>query len=385
MKIPQDVVVQADPSGNWVFCNIFSREALAVSSDVFGVLSSVQKKNFKEVQKQYSGVRFLVWEIGHFPNTKGLLADPTPWIRDSSAWPTALSVGIDELISLLEKNHLLISDEKQYRKLFGRKMSLLDTEHFGNFHEQLGQKLILEERKDPAEWWVHQKFSRDYRELNETLYKAVQGYFLDRFFKKKFTKKQTVVDLGCGTGFYAKKMAKYAGTVIGVDPSEKYINIAKKGASQNAQFKVAAVGDSGSLDFIPTGSVDAVFMSDALLFYFVSPDPRFNPNIQTLFAEVKRILKPGGRFYSLEPHGIFWLRPWLGEEDRPFTILTEYCEKQFKVTPNMSELLRAYLKAGFVLKDLHELAPDPSYAKKDKRAYAFAKEFPLWWFFELGV
>ena len=385
MKIPQDVIAQLDPSGNWILCNIFSREALAVSPDALSALSLAQQKGLNSLQKKYADARFTVWEIGYFPNTKGLLADPTPWIRDFKKWPAARSVDIDGLVVLLEKNHILLRDEKRYRKQFGRKTSLLDTEHFGNFHEQLGHELILHERQDPAEWWVRQKFSRDYRVLNETLYRAIQGYFLDRFFRKKFTKKHTVVDLGCGTGFYAKNMAKYAGTVIGVDPSEKYIGIAKKKAPNNVQFKVAAVGEHCALDFIPAESVDAVFMSDALLFYFVSPDPRFNPDIKVLFNEIRRILKPDGTFFSLEPHGIFWLRPWLGEEDRPFTILTEYVHKNFKVTPNASEVIKTYLDAGFALKEMQELIPDPSYAKKDKRGYAFAKEFPLWWLFELGV
>jgi len=385
MKIPQDVIAQLDISGNWILCNVFSRDVVAVSAEVLGVLSFLQDSTAEKTEKKFHDAHFDIWDIAIFPNKKGLLADPTPWIRDSKKWPKVLSLTTSALISILEEKHIIVQNEKEYRKKIGRKTSLLDTHHFGNFHEQLGQKLFIEERVDPADWWVAQKFTADYRALNETLYKAIQGNFLDRFFKKTFTKKQTIVDLGCGTGFYATQMAKYAGTVIGVDPSEKYIRIAKKHAPKNLQLQVAPVGTRGSLDWIPAGSVDAVFMSDALLFYFVSPDPRFHPDIQMLFDEVKRVLKPGGRFFSLEPHGIFWLRPWLGEVDRPFTILTEYCSKNFKVTPDTSEIIKAYLKAGFVLKDMQELVPNLSYARKDARAYSFAKEFPLWWFFELGV
>ena len=124
-------------------------------------------------------------------------------------------------------------------------------------------------------------------------------------------------------------------------------------------------------------------MSDALLFYFVPPDPKQKPFLDALFSGIKKILKPGGRFFSMEPHGVFWLRPWLGEEKRPFTVLTEYRNKRFNVTPNYNELINAYLKGGFKLIDFKELYANPGFAKTDSRAACFANEFPLWWFFEL--
>ena len=85
----------------------------------------------------------------------------------------------------------------------------------------------------------------------------------------------------------------------------------------------------------------------------------------------------------MEPHYIFWLSPWLGNPDRPFTILTEYNNKKFGVTPNISKLIQEYSKGGFAVYWMDELVPDKSFEKIDYRAYNFAKEFPLWHIFEL--
>ena len=68
-------------------------------------------------------------------------------------------------------------------------------------------------------------------------------------------------------------------------------------------------------------------MSDALLFYFVPPNPKQKYEIQNLLTSIKRVLKKNGRLFSLEPHGIFFLKSWLGEINNPFTIITEYNKK----------------------------------------------------------
>ena len=88
-----------------------------------------------------------------------------------------------------------------------------------------------------------------------------------------------------------------------------------------------------------------MFRSDALLFYFVPVDTEQVISINFLLADVRRILKPKGRFISVEPHYIFWLLPWLGEVDRPFTILTEYLNKTFGVTATLSQLSKNITKA----------------------------------------
>lgn len=382
-RMPQDIIVQWDGSGRWILYNVFTRDTVAVTIDTLRLLEAVSGgASEDEINRRFSNVLFSTWEIGTFSNADGLLADPTGRIRNDTAWPPAEQWGVSEMTKRLEDRHFLIRDDAEYEKLFESKTSLLDSRHLGNFHEQLGRHLLIGKRTDPVDWWVAQKFTPDCQGLRETLYKTIQGEFLDSLFRDRFRAHHSIVDLGCGTGYYTKRMGKTGASVLGIDPCEKYIRIAEKEPVEKVVFRVSEIGIPGSLDWIPSDSADFVFMSDALLFYFVSPNPAHRQDAAVLFSDIGRILKPGGRFFSIEPHGVFWLSPWLGEEGRPFTVMTEYRHKKFGVTPNYAEILNAFLKAGFVVRNMEELYRARELAQ-DRRASLFSREYPLWWFFEL--
>ena len=72
----------------------------------------------------------------------------------------------------------------------------------------------------------------------------------------------------------------------------------------------------------------------------------------------------------------------MGEIKRPFTIMTEYNNKNFRIVPNISEILQAFINGKFILRDFKELYVNEKF-QNEKREINFAKEFPLWWFFEL--
>jgi len=292
-------------------------------------------------------------------------------------------VRITELIKSFRKHFLLIEDEDEYLKYFGPKKTLLDYEHSGNFHQQLGQHLLLEKREPPEAWWVRQKFSDDHRNIRQNLYKAVQEHSMRAFFSRRFKPGDRVLDIGCGTGFYANLIAETGATVLGIDPNENYIKLARNNAKNGASFELCEIGKPGAMDKIPDNSADYIFISDALLFYFVPFDPRYKGDIDRLFEDIGRILRPSGIFINVEPNYIFWLLPWLGEVDRPFTIMTEYSKKVYGVTPTISQLIQAYSKGKFLVASMEELYPDPSFALIDARAYNFGKQFPLWQLFEL--
>ena len=81
---------------------------------------------------------------------------------------------------------------------------------------------------------------------------------------------------------------------------------------------------------------------------------------------------------------MFWLTPWLGDADRPFTVLSEYRDPRFRVTETISGLIQAFCKGGFAVTWMEELVPDPNFERTDPRAYHFARQFPLWHLFELS-
>lgn len=103
------------------------------------------------------------------------------------------------------------------------------------------------------------------------------------------TKGETVLDLGCGAGvdcFLAANRVGPEGRVIGVDMTEEMIQRARwnaeAGGYENVEFRV---GDIENLP-VEDESVDVV-LSNCVL--------NLVPDKDRAFAEIARVLKPGGR------------------------------------------------------------------------------------------
>ncbi|MEO9522447.1 MULTISPECIES: malonyl-ACP O-methyltransferase BioC [Marinobacter] len=92
-----------------------------------------------------------------------------------------------------------------------------------------------------------------------------------------------ILDLGCGTGWFTRKIAQtWPCQVTGVDLSPGMIKQASEWSEQGIELMVA---DAESLPF-PSNSFDVVFSN---LMVQWCDDPR------TVFAECRRVLRPGGR------------------------------------------------------------------------------------------
>jgi SAM-dependent methyltransferase len=380
--IPKDVVLLPETSAEypdrWVAMNVFARTSLGISGEVLAILGKLAADPSAGGEGP-----FTCWDIERFSNEDGLLADPSRFRRRPEDW-RPLPLDRPSLLAKLKAHCILVDDEAAYRARFQPKRNVLDKEHFGNFHQQHGQHLMLVNRAKPAEWWMNQKFEPDYLSVRaDTLYGAVQWRFLERYMPECVRPGMEVVDLGCGTGIYANLIARHGANVLGVDPSEDYLAVARANAIPGTRFVAMAIGEKSGLDAIPTASVDMVFMSDALLFYFVPFYPGQSADIQVLLSDIRRILKPSGVFVSLEPHAAFYLTPWLGAVDRPFTIVTEYLHKWFGIVPPLSWLIGAFTQARFAVTGMREIGPAEDFAGVDPRGYHFAREFPLWQLLEL--
>jgi SAM-dependent methyltransferase len=94
---------------------------------------------------------------------------------------------------------------------------------------------------------------------------------------------QTIVDLGCGTGYWLRSYAAEAARVIGVEPDPALRAAAGRAAADLPETEVLA----GSAEYLPLpdGSVDVVHARFA---YF------FPPGTEAGLTEVLRVLRPGG-------------------------------------------------------------------------------------------
>jgi SAM-dependent methyltransferase len=343
-------VLPAPPDGGhgrWIALNAFARSALGVSSSVLAVLGGEEPEG-----------PFTIWHIDRFSNEDGLSADPSRFERRPQMWRRE-DVDLAALLNVLHKHFLVVDDETVYRKRFADKTNVLDNAHFGSFHQQLGSHMLLN-RTDPEQWWVEQKFtdSSGTTVRPDSLYGAVQASRLERYFQSRVRPGMRALDLGCGTGVYSRMMAAAGADVLGVDPNAAYLERGVETQHASLRFQQMHPGVPGGLDGLDDSSFDLVFMSDALLFYFRPYYPGQQADISVLLADIRRILKPAGSFVSVEPHSVFYLAPWLGSTDRPFTILTEYLHKSYGIVPPLSWLFGHLEAAGFAVTSFQELTPN---------------------------
>jgi SAM-dependent methyltransferase len=138
-----------------------------------------------------------------------------------------------------------------------------------------------------------------------------------------------VVDLGCGSGLWARELSRAGYRVLGVDISAAMLKIARKRVPE-ARFKRASFLDA---DLPPCGAVTAIGECFNYLF-----DEANSPGaLAAFFARVFRALRPGGVFVFdvAEPgrgggpgkrqknsEGDGWTVQVETEEDEPNAVLT---------------------------------------------------------------
>lgn len=110
----------------------------------------------------------------------------------------------------------------------------------------------------------------------------------------------TVLDLGCGSGrdcFILSRLAGDGGQVIGVDMTDEQLAVARRHvgyhtekfgyARPNVRFLKGYIEDLGAIG-IADASVDVVISNCVL---------NLSPDKERVFAEIWRVLKPGGELY----------------------------------------------------------------------------------------
>jgi SAM-dependent methyltransferase len=216
----------------------------------------------------------------------------------------------------------------------------------------------------------------------------VQQRFAEEYFGGERVA-HSVLDFGCGPGLFSRLFARNGASVLGVDTNAGHLETARRLVEEDALSRLAFFEQ---LELPPERtlgalrerglSFDLIFLSDVLMFYFVSYTGEAL-DAAALLRALAELLTPDGVIAVLEPQGTFWQQPWLGDEGRPFTILTEYRDRRYGVTPTLEQLGRTAEAAGLVISRIREPVATGGAPAGFERAYAFAAEFPLWWYFEL--
>lgn len=186
-------------------------------------------------------------------------------------------------------------------------------------------------------------------------------------------KNQTLLDLGCGYGWYTNYFTKIGANAVGCDGSNKMIEIAQ---SRYHSIKFEQVN---ILDKLPykDNSFDIVFCNQVLMDL---------ENINELIPEINRITKEQGIFYISIVHPAFYDAPWSEDEHgfkktkvmkkylSEYNFDNEFWGKTKHYHRPLSKYLNTIINSGFSLIYIDEPKAYDGIDKND--------EFPLFLFAE---
>ena len=120
----------------------------------------------------------------------------------------------------------------------------------------------------------------------------------------------SVLELGCGTGYFTRELARSGADIVAIDVSPELLEIARSNCSeQNVRYEIQ---NAYRLSY-PDAVFDSVVGSSVLHHLEIEPALR----------EIYRVLKPGGKIYFTEPNmlnpqiavqkNIPWIKRKLGD------------------------------------------------------------------------
>lgn len=112
----------------------------------------------------------------------------------------------------------------------------------------------------------------------------------------------SVLDYGCGNGEFSRVIARRGARVVGIDISPKLI--------EQARASAAKMGLNGSCPQFMVGDAHHTPFADNTFDYVVGNGALHHLDLDMAFAEIVRVLKPGGKALFMEPmyhHPILWM------------------------------------------------------------------------------
>jgi ubiquinone/menaquinone biosynthesis C-methylase UbiE len=142
-------------------------------------------------------------------------------------------------------------------------------------------------------------FDRIAQSYDESLPAHVVDHYLDKrtTFVLEHCPRGSALDVGCGTGALAARLAGAGYEVVGLDPSEGMLGVLEERTS-----RVRAVRGSGASIPFPDGSFDLV-LSVAVMHHIAAAN-----DVRRTLAEMVRVTSPGGRVlvWDHNPRNPYW-------------------------------------------------------------------------------
>jgi SAM-dependent methyltransferase len=187
----------------------------------------------------------------------------------------------------------------------------------------------------------------------------------------------SVLDVGCGSGFLTEKLATRARLVTGVDISPISIQLAKRSPRRpsNVMYHRSSVEHFARRS---RGNAYSLVVANMVL--------QDVPRLRRFLTAVARLVKPGGCLVATLTHPLFWPSYWKYADSSWFTYRTEVAirapfrislsKKPVGWTTHFHRPLSAYvnslLESGFAIDRMMEPMPNESLAAR----YPVAWKFP---------
>lgn len=140
------------------------------------------------------------------------------------------------------------------------------------------EKAIIEKYRDTKE---------EYR-ATQSRYSELEFYYTKRHISEYITPGSSVIELGCGTGYYAMCFAEQCKEYTGVDITPENIELLnQKAQARGLENVTGKIGDATNLKDIPQNYFDVVLCLGPL--YHLPASER-----ELVFAECRRICKSDG-------------------------------------------------------------------------------------------
>lgn len=178
-------------------------------------------------------------------------------------------------------------------------------------------------------------------------------------------KHKNIIDVGCGSGILTAKLALNGAMVIGVDPSEEMIKIAKREFNYIKNIKFCNITiENYALEF-PDRQFDIAISNMSLITI---------PNYQEAIFSISKILKKKGLFIINITHPCFWNQYRKYESLESFEYKIPHEQKgEFTISLNKKGLpsptthfhrplehyFQSLKEANFIIEDLIEPYPSP--------------------------
>jgi ubiquinone/menaquinone biosynthesis C-methylase UbiE len=189
--------------------------------------------------------------------------------------------------------------------------------------------------------------------------------FLNKFVEEPGTLKKLkeleltskkVLDLGCGSGRYTRVLKNFGANVVGVDPSEELLKIARK--------------EIKNIDFLKKDSSNLPFKDNCFDMVFAGMVLHYVKDIESLFREVFRVLRPKGIFILTSHVPYLELVRKVKFENKSYYEFDHYFKEGARYKNwtsigikikffhhTMESVFKAAIKNSFILSDYSDLRP----------------------------